>query len=154
MAQITLDNGASFTLPKAMLCKASPFFEKCLAGPFKEATSGRVDLSDVSFETFSNFVTWLSTADLRDIWDAGKTTKDIMAALVDLAVFGDRIQCDDLVNHIIFLTEGETFHVSHLVLVSKIYEHTCDNSLLRRYMALQVAWSTCKGNIRVGNLQN
>ncbi|KUJ22425.1 uncharacterized protein LY89DRAFT_762551 [Mollisia scopiformis] len=54
--------GQNFSLPKALLCYHSPFFERAFNGGFKEATEQKMSMTSCSLETFKLLIQWLYTS--------------------------------------------------------------------------------------------
>ena len=54
-----------FSLPKAILCHGSPFFEKALAGSFEEAASGTLKMPETSIKAFECGVAYMVTIENR-----------------------------------------------------------------------------------------
>jgi hypothetical protein len=76
------------------LCFYSDFFRAAFEGSFKEATEGKVELSDVTVDTFEAFQVWLYSQSLRNIEDPQDSSTHSalpdFATLARLWVFGDK----------------------------------------------------------------
>lgn len=137
-----IDDGKyKFVILKGLPCKTGAYFQKCLND--QKAASGIVELDDVSFEVLYLFNQWLHTGSLAEkhhlesdyILDRGGP----ITILVNLALFGDRIQCARLINHCLDLLADFEFDEVHLSDVANVWEQTAGAHPLRDYMCVHVA---------------
>jgi hypothetical protein len=122
-----------------LLCFYSDFFRAAFEGSFKEATEGKVELSDVTVDTFEAFQVWLYSQSLRNIEDPQDSSTPSalpdFATLARLWVFGDKYQIPYLQNCIIdaMIKKEEEVRKFSGVVVRIAYENTMDGSSLRRF---------------------
>lgn len=144
-------------MPKDLLTKTGRYFRICLTGPFREAESRRVKINDVPEEIFSNFLNWLFSGDFVGLKREGAPDAEgdgRMAEIVGLFIFGDRIQCERLVNHLIEMMREVIVGGQELVDIESVYRNTVADHPLRNYMALHVAASIGLGEIDLGSLNS
>jgi hypothetical protein len=147
------DSWDPFVLPKGLLCEASPYFKNCLIGDFKEAKTRRIEFSDVSFETFSYFVAWLTSDVIVCVKEPDEVLSNReMAAFVEVAIFADRIQCKGLFYRAIVTMGDGKIWFGNLELVAQAFQMTTGNHPLRRYMALHVACAMYRQEMRIADL--
>lgn len=121
-------------------------------------------MHDVSVDTFSNFVDWLIFGDLRAIEVIQEQEMECMESncvthrepatkLTRLLIFGDRIQCSDLVNCTLdWMFSITTFWPEDLDVVKEIYDHTTLNHPFRDFLAAWVSFSLDCDCISLGEL--
>jgi hypothetical protein len=123
-----------------LLCFYSDFFRAALEGSFKEAKEGKIELSDVTIDTFEAFQVWLYSQSLRNIEEPQDSSKPLklpgFGTLARLWVFGDKYQIPLLQNCAIdALRQKEIEENSfHVVAVAIAYENTMDGSPLRKFV--------------------
>jgi len=115
--------------------------------------------------TFANFVDWLIFGEMHAIAvlqeDQGDCNNpdcslhnEVTTQLTRLLIFGDSIQCHDLVNRAMLQLHSTPYEEEDLDLIREIYDHTTSNHPLRDFIAAHVAYSIDLGWIGMGELHN
>ncbi|CZR50744.1 uncharacterized protein PAC_00618 [Phialocephala subalpina] len=79
--------GKDFTLPKALLCYNSPYFDRAFNGAFKEAAEQKLSMQGCSTDTFALLTQWLYTSQIT----LGEATDDQGSRLTDTEKMSQKI---------------------------------------------------------------
>lgn len=125
-------NKEVFTFHKNLLCQIAPYFKAALNGNFKEAQEQSIEMLEDDPVVFKYFQLWIYTG---SITEANETKKDVETSiLVRIYTFAEGLNIIDLQNVVMnFLIDRIIdLHEIPTEQISFIYEHTCENSALRR----------------------
>lgn len=131
-----------FTIHKNLLCKTAPYFEAALNGSFKEALEQSIEMPEDDPTMFECFQVWIYTG---SIVGTNETENDVETlTLIKVYAFAERLNIIDLQNVAMHLLIDQVLNRRELPTgqIPFIYEHTCENSALRR---LIVDISACYG---------
>lgn len=121
-----------FTIHKNLLCNTAPYFKAALNGSFIEAQEQSIEMPEDDPTMFECFQVWIYTG---SIVGANETKNDVETSiLVKVYTFAERLDIVDLQNVAMNLLIDRIFDRSEIPieLIPFIYEHTCENSALRR----------------------
>lgn len=137
------ENSTPFSIHRDQLCEASSFFKAAFEGAFLEGSEMRMSLPEEEDHTFDLFIQWLYNQGY-EISDQNHNDRgQRFMEPVKLYVLADKYDVTDLKSHVItklFALRNEKW-VPGLATVAYAYEHTPQNSRLRKLLA---DWWACR----------
>jgi len=121
-----------FTIHKNLLCNTATYFKTALNGSFKEAQEQSIEMPEDDPTMFECFQVWIYTG---SIVGANETENDVETlTLVKIYTFAERLNIIDLQNVAMHLLIDRVLDRRELPTeqIPFMYEHTCENSALRR----------------------
>lgn len=142
-----------FNVHEGILRASSPFFDKALSGPWKEATQRKIELPEDKPETFALYAYWVYCKTLP----LEITAKSVDDAIMDMEyiklchayALGDKLLAPNFQNTVmnaivegtnILRADGQYYSPSKSVIRSA-YDITLKGSLLRHFLVDE--WSEC-----------
>lgn len=146
-------NKKLYTIPRALLCHHSGYFQSCLNSNFIEAAEGVVDFSSYDLETFVLLLEWMYKGNLRVFEDNCWEVQDLQAALKQtcqilckLSCMADKLAMAEIDDYIVsqldrvFRSAGDIFPMDSANVMA-VYNNTHEHSELQKYVTKKLSLS-------------
>ena len=137
------EDSTPFFIHRDQLCESSSFFRAAFEGAFLEGSETRMSLPEEEETTFDLFIQWLYRQSYEISSQKHNDKGQRFMEPVKLYVLADKYDVTDLKSHVItklFALRNEEW-VPGLATMAYAYEHTPQNSRLRKLMA---DWWACR----------
>jgi len=145
-----------YTLPRALLCYHSDFFQRSLTGQFREASEDKIYLPEDDAKIFLLVLEWMYKGTLPMFEDRYQLTKDLPRALramcytlCEMYCLADKLLLHRIQNYIFSQLDralnlaGNDFPMTQDTII-QIYKNTHESSTLRKWVVEKLALNLIK----------